>query len=358
MDEGGKSVPAVLSAWSRRVLDSAMDAVVVIDDRGRVVYWNPAAVAMFGHTWEQVAGRDMANLIIPPQLRPAHREAFGRSGLGGPRSVLGRRIEVVGQHVDGTLFPVELTITRTDEGGARMFTGYLRDISERRQLLKELHASRTRLLQVSDAVRREIERDLHDGAQQQLVGAAMVVAQARATLPGGPHAAADLLDRAGEVLVAAITELRELARGVLPRVLTDHGLKPALSELGRRSPIPVHIEAVPDRWPSMVELSLYFFAAEGLTNAAKHGAQSVTVQLGLEPVQVGMAVDDSAAAGMMQAVCSIVDDGPGGADADHGTGLRGLEDRVTAAGGTLRIMSPAGRGTTLVARIPVTERAE
>lgn len=356
-DEPSQAGPAPLSAWSRTVLDSAMDAVIMIDGQGQVVYWNPAAASMFGRSWAEVAGQELAELIIPPQLRSRHRQALDASDLGSPGSILGRRIEVTGQRRDGSGFPVELTITRTDRGETQLFTGYLRDITQRQRMLDELRDSRTRMLEVSDRTRREIERDLHDGAQQQLVGAAMVVARARESLAADPAVAGALLDQARAVLVEAITGIREIARGVLPGGLADHGLQPALAELGRRSPIPVQIDTVPGRWPPTVETTLYFLAAEALTNAAKHGAQTAQLHVHTEPgptgqMRDGVSSEDGHGGGLV-IVCTIVDDGPGGADPSRGTGLQGLRDRVTAVGGTLEIDSPAGQGTTVTGRIQV-----
>jgi PAS domain S-box-containing protein len=358
-DEPGETGPAPLSAWSRAVLDSAMDAIIMIDGQGQVVYWNPAAASMFGRSRAEVAGQDLAELIIPPQLRGRHRRSLDASDLGRPGSILGRRIEVAGQRRDGSVFPVELTITRTDRGETQLFTGYLRDITQRQRMLDELRDSRTRMLEVSDRTRREIERDLHDGAQQQLVGAAMVVAQARENLAADPAAAGALLDQAGAVLVEAISGIREIARGVLPDVLADHGLQPALAELGRRSPIPVQIDTVPGRWPSTVEITLYFLAAEALTNAAKHGARTAQLHVRTEPGPTGQTGNGGSSGdgpgGGLVIVCTIADDGPGSADASRGTGLQGLRDRVSAVGGTLEIDSPAGQGTTITGRILVVQ---
>ena len=322
-----------------------MDAVIMIDIRGRILYWNPAAAAMFGRRSAEVVGEDMAALIIPPELRGAHRRAFSHSELGTSGRILGRRIEVEGQHADGTRFPVELTITRTDAADGHVFTGYLRDITQRRRLLEDLRESRARMLTVSDRTRRELERDLHDGAQQQLVGAAMIVSQARQSLTSDPAATGALLLKAGEVLVDAIAEVRELAQGVHPRTLTEHGLAAALADLRRRSPIPVELDAAADRWPAVVETTLYFVAAEALTNAAKHGARHAWVRVHTAPV------DAALGAGVAKVVAEIVDDGPGGADTSRGTGLRGLQDRVAAVGGSLGINSPPGGGTTLTARL-------
>lgn len=108
--------PSSMSEWSRAVLDAALDAVVMIDRHGRVVYWSPSAAALFGRSWPEVAGRDMAEMIIPPELQEAHRQAFHSSTIDAEGSILGRRIEVVGQRGDGSRFPVELTVTRTDRG--------------------------------------------------------------------------------------------------------------------------------------------------------------------------------------------------------------------------------------------------
>lgn len=203
----------------------------------------------------------------------------------------------------------------------------------------ELRASRTRIVEAGYEERRRVERNLHDGAQQRLVALTMSLRLVRARLDTDPEGAAELLDEAMEELSEATRELRELARGIHPAVLSDRGLEAALSGLADRSPVPVEIlETPPDRLPAPVESATYFVVAEALTNVARYAeAESATVRV-------------SRANGTVE--IEVRDDGLGGADPAAGTGLRGLDDRVSALEGRLLISSPDGEGTTVVARIP------
>ena len=205
--------------------------------------------------------------------------------------------------------------------------------------LEELRASRARLVQAGDAERRRLERDLHDGAQSRLVGIAALLAQARKRVDADAEAAA-LLDRAQAELGTSLGELRELARGIHPAVLTERGLEPALSALAARASVPVSIDTDgAERLPGPVEIAAYYVVAEGLTNVAKYAQAS----------EATVAVRRSA--GLV--TVDISDDGVGGADAVRGSGLRGLADRVAALDGTLSVDSPAGKGTRLHVEIPV-----
>ena len=291
---------------------------------------------------EQALGRELTGLIIPAEFRSLHWAGMQRVGGGGTGSILGRRIEVIGQRADRSQFPVELTITGVELGDRLIFAGYLRDLTERRQMLADLRASRGRLVAVSDEARRRVERDLHDGAQQQLVGLAIMLTSARAVVADDADAAGGILDRASRVLREAIGQLRELARGVHPSVLTDRGLSAALTELGRRSAIPLVLGDLPDaRFPTEVESAAYFVVAEALTNASKHGASTTRVTITVAQADAPMAIGVAAGRWL---VCSFGDDGPGGADPDKGSGLRGLMDRLAAVDGYLQITSPLARG--------------
>jgi signal transduction histidine kinase len=205
--------------------------------------------------------------------------------------------------------------------------------------VEELRASRHRIVEAGYAERRRVERDLHDGAQQRLMALTMTLRLARERLDADPASSAELLDEAMEELGAATTELREFARGIHPVVLSDRGLGAALSGLAERSPVPVEIAAAPEeRLPMPVESAAYFVVAESLTNVARYaGAELATVRV--ERRNGALEVE-------------IRDDGSGGADPDSGTGLRGLADRVAALDGSFAVRSPAGRGTTVEARIP------
>lgn len=210
--------------------------------------------------------------------------------------------------------------------------------AELRARVAELSASRTRIVMAGDAERRRLERDLHDGAQQRLVSLAVCLRMARSRV-GSDEVTGELIERAMDELHAALAELRELARGIHPAVLTDRGLGPALEGLAARAVLPVELDALPDgRLPAPVEAAAYFVVSEALTNVAKyshatHASVRVTRDDGWARIQV-------------------CDDGIGGADAGRGSGLAGLRDRVAALGGRLDVRSPLGGGTTVSAEIP------
>jgi PAS domain S-box-containing protein len=323
----------------RAVLQAALDAVVAIDVDGRVVEWNPAAERIFGFRAEEALGRELAELIVPPELRGRHRAGLARHLAAGPPVLSGRRIEVTARRASGALFPAELTITRVVLDGEPLFVAYVRDIGERLRAEEELRASRARIVAAADAARRRIERDLHDGAQQHLVALAATLRLARHRVERDAHGAADLLDGALDELVAATAELRELARGIHPVVLTEGGLEPALAGLAGRFELPVAIDGPPpERLPAEVEATAYYVVAEALTNVARHaGATSAAV-----------AVERAGAA----LVVRVRDDGRGGAATGAGSGLGGLADRVAALGGRLVVVSPPGGGTIVEAEIP------
>jgi signal transduction histidine kinase len=209
--------------------------------------------------------------------------------------------------------------------------------AESEERLAELRASRERLVAASDAERRRLERNLHDGAQQRLVSVALRLRmlQSRA---GDDPALADGLRAAGDELSQALEELRELARGIHPAVL-NHGLKAALESLASRSSVATSVSfESPGRLPAPVELAAYFVACEALANVAKYARAT--------RAWVRVSRRDG------RAVIEIADDGVGGADETAGTGLQGLADRVAALDGTLRILSPPGAGTVITAELP------
>jgi PAS domain S-box-containing protein len=326
-------------ARHRAMLDAALDCVVSMDHEGRVIDFNPAAERTFGYRASDVVGREMAELIIPVELRERHRRGLARFIATGEAALLDRRLEITGMRADGSTFPVELTITRVAVPGPPMFTGYLRDITERLAAEAEVRASRVRIVQAADAARRRLERDLHDGAQQRLVEMALDLRMSRAKLDDQPEAAGELLDSALEDLGRAISELRELARGIHPAALTEGGLRPALASLVARSSGAAQLVGVPDaRFAAAVEATAYFTVAEALTNVARYAAaQRTEVELARHGDYLRVEVRD---------------DGCGGADPASGSGLRGLADRVAALDGRFDLVSPPGDGTVLRAEIP------
>ncbi len=203
--------------------------------------------------------------------------------------------------------------------------------------VEELRVSRVRIIEAGDAARRRIERDLHDGAQQQLVALALELRVLRTQLKGTE--AAPTVDVLSERLAAALADLRELARGIHPAILTDRGLAPAIGALAERGSIPIETDVrIEQRLPAPIEAAAYFLVAEALTNVYRYAHATCA------RVDVARDGDD--------VVVLIADDGVGGADLDAGSGLQGLVDRLAAVGGTLAIDSPPGEGTRLLARIP------
>jgi signal transduction histidine kinase len=242
---------------------------------------------------------------------------------------------------DGTLLDVEVSAApiRDALGNVVGHMALFADITHRRRQEEEIRASRARIVAAGDEARRRLERNLHDGAQQRLVALSLALRLAQSKLTTDPEAATTVLDSAREELSAALDELRELARGIHPAVLTDRGLPAALEALASRSPIPVEIEAPEEELPRPVEAAAYYVVAEALANVAKYaGASGATVRICREDGR---------------ALVEVGDDGVGGADPAAGTGLRGLSDRVEALGGTLRVDSPEGGGTRVSVEIPL-----
>ena len=207
--------------------------------------------------------------------------------------------------------------------------------AELRSQLEELRRSRARIVRAGDEERRRLERDLHDGAQQRLLGIGMALQLLRRSVGGD---SASLLDETEAEVQAALRELRELARGIHPAVLTDHGLADAVRTLAERAPIPVEVEAAAGRFPAEVETAAYFIVAEALANVAKHANAS----------QASVVVERQG--GLVR--IEVRDDGVGGADAAAGSGLSGLVDRAGAVDGRLIVESPPGGGTRLTAELP------
>jgi signal transduction histidine kinase len=291
--------------------DRSLQLVFWLDDKGR---W----VDSGGHTVELLADGDPARGMTPVELE-------------------GRRVGAI-LH-DATLSEdPDLLGSVAAAAGLAMENERLQ--AQLRARVEELRASRARIVEAGTAERRRLERNLHDGAQQRLVALSLTLRLAQAKVVKDPEKADELLSAAQQELTLALGELRELARGIHPAVLSDRGLGAALEALAGRAPIAVELAEVPgDRLPEPIEAAAYFVVAEALTNVVKyaHASQatvSVTRRNG-------------------HAVVEVADDGIGGADPDRGSGLRGLADRVSALDGRMLLDSPAGSGTRLRAEIPV-----
>jgi PAS domain S-box-containing protein len=334
----------------RALIDASPLALVEFGLDTRVRLWNPAAERIFGWTAAEMLGR--GGLPMAPPHRRAEAEDLFERVLAG-ESI--NDFETVRLRKDGTLVPVSIAAATVRDGSGRGVGNMVAytDITERKaqeaevhRLNAELHArledlaaSRARIVTAGDVERRRLERNLHDGAQQRLVALSLALRLGLAQLESDPRAARTVLANAGDELTVALDELRELARGLHPAVLTDHGLRAAVEMLAGRAPVLVEIDEIPaERLPEPVEAAAYYLIAEALTNVAKY-ARASTARVRVARAGSGIVVE-------------VSDDGIGGADPGHGSGLRGLADRVEALGGRLAVQSPAGAGTALRAEIP------
>jgi signal transduction histidine kinase/uncharacterized protein YhfF len=264
-----------------------------------------------------------ASVSVP--LRDAEGAVFGHVGVEGVQDVPTTR--------DVALFTL-LAMRTAGEVQRHRYAGSLRDGEQR------LAAARARLVHAVDEERRRIGRDIHDGVQQRTVAVIHLITLAERQLDASPEDARSLLQRARDEARAATAELRDLSHGLHPVGLADKGLPTALEILAARSPVPLHVDALPERrLPEPIEVTVFFLVSEAVSNAGKH-AQATELR-----VQVVQAPD--------AILATVSDDGRGGADPRHGSGLRGLQDRVATLGGTLAVDSPPGQGTRLAASIPL-----
>jgi len=331
----------------------------------------PVALAG-GLLWGRRARAAVADLLVELERTPpgAIRNALART-LGDPTLELALWLPEQRSYVDGSGHPLELPPDGADRAvtllgpaetpvaalihdpvllerpallqsagaAARLALENERLQAELRAQLTELRASRKRIVRAGDEERRRLERDLHDGAQQRLLSLGLALQLARSKIDSGANGAGELLTEADGELRAALDELRELARGIHPAVLTEQGLDAALRSLAERSPVPVKIDAEAKTHPSpAAEAAAYFLVSEALANVAKYSRAN--------SVRVNVAHTDG------QMLVEVADDGIGGADPSRGSGLRGLADRVQALDGELHLDSPLGEGTSVRARIP------
>ncbi len=321
----------------RAVVNNTSALFCVVDSEGRIIRFNRACERTTGYDDDDaVRGRRFWEVFVAP----ADRE----EALLALADVVAGRAPAEQENVwvtkDGGSVVIAWTVVPIlDEEGIGRFLISGADVTERVQHEDELAASRARLVAAADAERRRLERNLHDGAQQRLVALSLALRLAKSRLPDDPAGASELLDAAGEELAQGLAELRELARGIHPAVLSDRGLGPALEMLADRAPLPVELASLPgERLPEPVEAAAYYLVSEALTNVARYArASAVTVRV---------------ARGNGRVVVEVADDGVGGADPEQGSGLRGLADRVAALRGRLEVESPPGEGTRLRAEIP------
>ncbi len=336
------------------LLGSVADAVYLVDAEGRTRFVNPAGLKVLGYDdASELLGRVSHPTIhykrpdgspFPAEECPMLRPRQTGETVRVDEDWFVRR--------DGTMVPVAYSSAPFPTATGRGAVVAFREVSDRlaaeemrrretidRVRLQELEASRARIVATADAERRRLGRDLHDGAQQRLVHLLMTLRRAKAD-SDDPAAVRAALDTAADEVRAATAELRDLVAGIHPAILSNRGLRAAIEALTARAPVPVEID-VPagERWPPHVESTIYFFVAEALTNVAKHAPQA--------HASVRVAREEAALH------AEVRDDGAGGADPARGSGLRGMEDRLGAAGGTFTLTSPRGGGTVLEARVPL-----
>jgi PAS domain S-box-containing protein len=321
----------------RDVVNAAPAFFAVLDANGGVVRFNDAIMRAAGLLDdEQLRGLPAADVFIATPDRDAVTVLIAALDPGPHEH------RWVGRN--GSELVVEWSLTQIKDAQGEpgiLLTGL--DVSDRARHEAELRSSRMRLVEAGDAERRRLERNLHDGAQQRLVSLSLALRLAQSKLGTDPGRADSILSDAADELALALQELRELARGIHPAMLTERGLNAALESLAERSPIPVELDLDPgERLAEPVEAAAFYVASEALTNVAKYahaGGVVVSVRRG----------DGSV-------VLTVSDDGIGGADSARGSGLRGLVDRVEALGGILRVTSPPGGGTVVRAELPLTAR--
>lgn len=341
--------PEVLDA----LMMSTADAIYLVDHAGLVRYANPAALDLLGYSAEQLLGRD-SHATIHHHYRDGRAYPADQCPLLRPRTT-GESVRVEEDWFvrrDGTLVPVAYSsapITTDDGRGAVVI---FRDITARREAdearrreaseqarVAELRASRARILAATDAERRRIGRNIHDGAQQRLMNVALGIQQGTSLVPTDPVGARQVLDAALTEVRETLVDLRDLAAGIHPSILTNRGLAAAVDAITAHTPFPVSVAIPEQRFPATVESAAYFTVAEALANVTKHA----------QATRAAVAVTDHGD----HVTVRIDDDGRGGATVTDGRGLQGLRDRVQAAGGELDVdAGPEGRGTAVTATLP------
>jgi PAS domain S-box-containing protein len=343
-------------AFLASILDGVAQPVWVVDHEGAILFANPAAVAALGYD-------DVAEL----RGRPSHETIHYKHPDGShyPQEDCPMLLpRATGQTIhreddwfvrrDGSMFPVAYWSAPIDTPRGRGAVVAFTDVEERlakeqvererdiaRARTAEARAAQRRIIEQGHAARRRVTRDLHDGAQQRFVNAVINLQLAREKWSSDAVRARELVDSATEDAKAGLENLRELAAGIHPQILTSHGVVAAVEALAARTELPIGVESdVPVPLPVEVEASVYFLISEALTNVVKH-ARATRAQVSLRLEGSWLSVE-------------VVDDGIGGAAlGDGGSGLRGLVDRVEALDGTLEVKSAPRRGTVVRAEIPI-----
>ena len=321
----------------RDVVNASPAFFCVVDIKGRLIRFNDAVARATGLTDdERVRGRPVADVLV------AERDRETVAAIVAAHDPGSHEHRWIGRDGDELIVEWSLTPIQDAQGLPRLLLTGL-DVSERSRHEEEVRRSRMRIVEAGDAERRRLERNLHDGAQQRLVSLSLALRLAQGKLASDPARAEEVLADASGELALALQELRELARGIHPAMLTERGLAAALESLAERSPVAVELELEDgDRLDPAVEAAAFYVTSEALANVAKYAHASVVL----------IAVKR----GEGRVLLAVSDDGIGGADPARGSGLRGLVDRVEALGGVLTVTSVPGGGTTVQAELPVNVR--
>jgi signal transduction histidine kinase len=314
----------ILASWGRGA------AAVVIGERREIPPHTAAATVVLSAR----AARTDDDEQGAPEARAFRRRVGMRSNVAAPIVVDGRLWGVIGASSSRALFSAD------SEQRMLNFTEHVATAIANAESRSELTASRARIVAASDETRRRVERDLHDGVQQRLVSLALEVRAAQSALPPAVTEVRAELSHVVDGLTGALDELREIARGIHPAILSEGGLGPALRTLARRAPFPVALDVrVEDELPGGVEVAAYYAVSEMVANTAKH-AQASTLDVAVTCADRVLRIE-------------VRDDGVGGADPARGSGLVGLRDRVEALGGTISVRSPKGQGTAVEVALPL-----
>jgi PAS domain S-box-containing protein len=335
------------------LLETVADAVYVVDKDGRVAFANPAALGLLGYEEHELLGH-MSHATIHHHHWDGTPFPVEECPMLRPRAT-GETVRVDDDcfwRKDGTKFRVAYSSAPLPQRDGRGAVVVFRDVTARLDAEEaarrgavesaraaEIHESRARIVEATDAERRRLTRDLHDGAQQRLVRVLFALRLAADELGEVGSEVRALLDQAAEETESAIVELRDLANGIHPAILTNRGLRSAVESLTARLPLVVSLDLTPERFSAALEAAAYFVIAEGLTNVIKHAS---TDEASVQVIRAGWNL-----------LIEIRDEGAGGADPFRGSGLRGLDDRVEALNGTLSVSSPAGLGTRLRIELPL-----
>lgn len=333
-------------ARSRAVLDTTVDAIITIDDRGLITSFNRAAEQIFGYDESEVIGENVS-VLMPDPYRSEHDGYLNNYFETGHKKIIGIGREVTGQRKSGETFPLDLAVSEVSFGGKRFFTGIIRDISDRRHLELEV-------LRISDEERRRIGLDLHDGLGQQLTGIGLIARSLARTLERSGHPAADIASEITDLVQDADEQARRLARGLVPVQLGDEGLADALRRLAENAEklfgitclFDANIESYDLVNRSEAATHLYRIAQEALRNAVHHGqAETVRISLVAAAEKLRLRIQDDGT-GIDPKVIGRAHDGT------SGMGLNIMRYRARIIGGSLDVRPDEDGGTVITCSIP------